>query len=129
MKSREILSQRFSICINNSEYPASLELHKIYRIIPDKEAEHDGDLRIIDESGEDYLYPAKYFISLKLPSTNRTHFNKACAFYFKTPPNQSLKLTEPAIDDFARAKQPATFGHDLPPANRQPSLRRFAAAA
>ncbi len=69
MKSREILSPRFSICINNSEYPASLELHKIYRIIPDKEAEHDGDLRIIDESGEDYLYPAKYFVSLRLPST------------------------------------------------------------
>ena len=69
MKTRQISSRRFSICINNSEYPASLELHKIYRIIPDKDAEHDGDLRIIDESGEDYLYPAKYFVSLKLPIT------------------------------------------------------------
>ena len=44
-------------------------------------------------------------------------------------PNQSLKLTEPAVDDFARAKQPATIGHDSSRADRIPSLRRFAAAA
>ena len=45
------------------------------------------------------------------------------------PPNQSLKLTEPAVHDFARAKQPASIGHDLPRADWIPSLRRFAAAA
>jgi hypothetical protein len=45
------------------------------------------------------------------------------------PPNQSLKLTEIAVDDFARAKQPVTIGHDLPRADWLPSLRRFAAAA
>jgi hypothetical protein len=45
------------------------------------------------------------------------------------PPNQSLKLTEPAVDNFARAKQPATIGHDLPRADWLPSPRRFAAAA
>ena len=45
------------------------------------------------------------------------------------PPNQSLKLTEPAVDDFARAKQPVTIGHDSSRANWIPSLRRFAAAA
>jgi hypothetical protein len=45
------------------------------------------------------------------------------------PPNQSLKLTEPAVDDFARAKQPATIGHDLPRADWIPSLRHFVAAA
>ena len=55
---------QFAICIDNSEYPASLELHKIYRMLPDKEADMDGDLRIIDESGEDYLYPADYFVLL-----------------------------------------------------------------
>ncbi|PIP46061.1 MAG: hypothetical protein COX16_10180 [Deltaproteobacteria bacterium CG23_combo_of_CG06-09_8_20_14_all_51_20] len=52
----------FAICIKNSKYPASLELHKVYRVLPDKDAETDGDLRIIDESGEDYLYPADYFV-------------------------------------------------------------------
>ena len=45
------------------------------------------------------------------------------------PPNQSLKLTEPAVDDFARAKQPATIRQDLARADWIPSLRRFAAAA
>jgi hypothetical protein len=45
------------------------------------------------------------------------------------PPNQSLKLTEPAVDDLARAKQPVTIGRRLPRADWLPSLRRFAAAA
>ena len=58
---------RFVICVNNDEYPASLELHKIYRVIPDVDAERDGDLRVIDESGEDYLYPAEWFVLISLP--------------------------------------------------------------
>ena len=58
---------QFAICINNSEYPASLELHKIYRVLPDEDVEKDGDLRVMDESGEDYLFPADYFITLELP--------------------------------------------------------------
>jgi len=45
------------------------------------------------------------------------------------PPNQSLKLTEPAVDDFARAKHPATVGRDLPRADWIPLLRHFVAAA
>ncbi len=58
---------RFAICINNSQYPASLELHKTYRVLADDEAEREGDLRVIDESGEDYLYPADYFLLIDLP--------------------------------------------------------------
>ncbi|HJQ67459.1 MAG TPA: hypothetical protein VKA70_00695 [Blastocatellia bacterium] len=57
----------FAICVDNSEYPASLELHKVYRVLPDEDAEQDGDLRVVDESGEDYLYPAVYFMMLELP--------------------------------------------------------------
>jgi hypothetical protein len=57
----------FAVCINNSEYPASLELHKIYRVLPDVDAAVDGDIRVIDESGEDYLYPADYFVLVELP--------------------------------------------------------------
>lgn len=60
-------SPRFAICINNSEYPVSLELFKIYQVLPDEDAAQDGDLRIIDESGEDYLYPAAYFVLIELP--------------------------------------------------------------
>ena len=58
---------RFVVCINNAEYPASLELHKIYRVLPDNKATRDGDLRIVDESGEDYLYPAEWFLPVTLP--------------------------------------------------------------
>lgn len=56
------LSRQFAICVDNSEYPVSLELHKVYRVIPDADAEKDGDVRIVDETGEDYLYPADYFV-------------------------------------------------------------------
>jgi len=59
---------KLAICINNKDYPASLELHKIYRIIPDEEAEAEGDVRVVDESGEDYLFPADYFLLLALPA-------------------------------------------------------------
>ncbi len=58
---------QFAVCIDNTEYPASLERHKIYRVLPDENAAADGDLRIIDESGEDYLYPAIWFIPIALP--------------------------------------------------------------
>jgi hypothetical protein len=46
------------VCVDNTDYTASLELHKIYRVLPDRRVEADGDLRVIDESGEDYLYEA-----------------------------------------------------------------------
>jgi hypothetical protein len=58
----------FVVCISNKNYPASLELHKIYRAIPDEEAAADGDIRIIDESGEDYLYPAACFVPINVPN-------------------------------------------------------------
>lgn len=58
---------RFAVCVDNDEYPASLELHKIYLVLPDEDARSDGDLRIVDESGESYLHPAKCFALVKLP--------------------------------------------------------------
>jgi hypothetical protein len=67
MKKSNEPSPRFVVCINNEGYPASLELHKIYRVVPDEDAAVDGDIRVIDESGEDYLYPASYFASIKVP--------------------------------------------------------------
>lgn len=60
-------SHKFVVCINNENYPASLELHKIYRLIQDEDADAEGDIRIIDESGEDYLYPASYFVPINVP--------------------------------------------------------------
>jgi hypothetical protein len=67
MKELEKATNRFAVCINNADYPASLELHKIYRVLPDDDAAASGDLRVIDESGEDYLYPAEYFVLVQLP--------------------------------------------------------------
>jgi len=58
---------QFAVCIQDAGYPASLELHKLYRILPDEDAALDGDIRVIDESNEDYLYPADYFIVIALP--------------------------------------------------------------
>ncbi len=66
MATRKQPKPRFAICVNNAEYPVSLELHKVYRIVPDPEAEHGGDVRVVDESGEDYLYPAEYFVLVDL---------------------------------------------------------------
>lgn len=53
---------KFAVCIDNARYPASLELHKIYCLLPDEDAGSDGDLRVVDESGADYLYSADYFV-------------------------------------------------------------------
>ncbi len=67
MKKQNSRTPLFAVCVNNSEYPVSLELHKIYRALPDEDAAIDGDLRIIDESGESYLYPAEWFVFVELP--------------------------------------------------------------
>lgn len=67
MKTRKPSFSQVAICVENAEYPASLELHKIYRVVLDENAAEDGDLRIIDESGEDYLYPAEYFVVIEVP--------------------------------------------------------------
>ncbi|CAG0978309.1 hypothetical protein ANRL3_01962 [Anaerolineae bacterium] len=77
MKSHKPTTFRYAICVNNSEYPASLELHKVYRVLPDADAAKDGDLRVIDESGEDYLYPANYFLLVGLPRETVRVLNKS----------------------------------------------------
>lgn len=58
--------QRFALCIENSDCE-DLEKRKIYQVLPDDEAEKEGYLRVIDESGEDYLYPQSYFVIVQLP--------------------------------------------------------------
>jgi hypothetical protein len=58
---------RFAVCVDNSGYEVSLELHKIYVVVPDPEAAKEGDIRIVDESGDDYLFDAKRFVRIVLP--------------------------------------------------------------
>ena len=55
------------LCLRNRGYEVSLERRKIYQVIPDREARAHGQLRVIDESGEDYLYPAEFFAPVSLP--------------------------------------------------------------
>ena len=62
----DIRKIKFVVCVNNEGYEASLELHKLYQVVPDKTVEEDGDIRIIDESGEDYIYPGSYFEKVTL---------------------------------------------------------------
>lgn len=64
-------SGHFVICIRNDGYPASLEKRKIYQLLPDAEARKHSQVRVIDESGEDYLYPAAYFVMVELPPATR----------------------------------------------------------
>lgn len=67
MKKSHNTEHKFAVCIDHSEYPASLVLHKIYRVLPDDDAAQDGDIRVVDESGEDYLYPAEWFVAISIP--------------------------------------------------------------
>jgi hypothetical protein len=60
-------TKRLVICVDNSGYEVSLERRKIYVALPDSRAEKLGQIRVIDESGEDYLYPAESFVALTLP--------------------------------------------------------------
>ena len=55
----------FVVCVNNDDCE-DLEVRKIYQVLPDKAAAADGLLRVVDESGEDYLYPAKLFLQIEL---------------------------------------------------------------
>jgi len=61
------MASKFVVCIKNDDYPASLEVRKLYPRIPDADAERHGQVRIVDESGEDYLYPEEYFQAIDLP--------------------------------------------------------------
>ena len=70
LTTRHASALRFAVCIDNSEYPVSLEIHKVYRVLSDPDAERDGDLRVIDESGEDYLFPKTHFVLLDLPDNS-----------------------------------------------------------
>ena len=69
MKRAEKQSAHFVVCLNNEGYKASLEVGKLYRFIPDKEAEAVGLIRVVDESGEDYAFDANRFHSVNLPAT------------------------------------------------------------
>ncbi len=73
---RKVHSGEFAVCVKNDDYEASLELRKIYQVLPDAFAEKHGFVRVIDESGEDYLFGADYFVAVELPATLRNKLHK-----------------------------------------------------
>ena len=68
MSSRRIKSSGFAVCLRNEGYDASLEVRKLYAVLSDPDGEASGLIRVVDESGEDYLYPADFFQRLILPN-------------------------------------------------------------
>jgi hypothetical protein len=71
------MKQQYVICIKNKGYDASLECRKLYEYIPDKKAEEHGQIRIIDESGEDYVYPKGYFMKMQIPKAVEEALSRA----------------------------------------------------
>lgn len=65
----ESINPRFAICINNNtDYPDDLQVRTVYQILPAESAAKSDYIRVIDETGEDYLYPAAYFVFVEVPS-------------------------------------------------------------
>ena len=60
---------RFVVCVKNKDYAASLQLRKLYQAVPDQDATKLHHIRVIDESGEDYLYPESHFVAVQLPQS------------------------------------------------------------
>ncbi len=69
----------FVICVGNKGYSASLELRKVYQVLPDKAALKLHQIRVIDESGEDYLYPEEFFVPVRLPQAVEQAVRRATA--------------------------------------------------
>ncbi len=67
----------FVVCVENKSNPESLEIGKVYRALPDPDAERDKWLRVIDEEGEDYLYPGRYFVKVEFSSAARKRLIEA----------------------------------------------------
>ena len=63
-----VSGRQFAVCVDNGGYEASLERNKIYFVLPDKDAEKDGDLRIVDESGDNYLFSGDRFVAIGVPA-------------------------------------------------------------
>jgi hypothetical protein len=69
--------RRFAVCVRNTGYPAALELRKIYQVLTDPQGAEHGLIRVIDESGEDYLYPDKFFMRIELPQPIESAIRRA----------------------------------------------------
>ena len=90
--SRKSASTRFLVCVKNDGYPASLEVRKIYQALADPEAARHSLVRVVDKSGEDYLYPQAFFASVELPAA----VNKALSSLGDSRPSAQLSPKQQA---------------------------------
>jgi hypothetical protein len=61
------MNAKFVMCIHNENYPVDLTVHMVYKVLPDESADKRGWIRIVDNTGEDYLYPARKFVPVQIP--------------------------------------------------------------
>jgi hypothetical protein len=73
------MKKHFMICVDNRGYESSLEKRKLYEVLADRAAEKHHQLRVIDESGEDYLYPDRFFSPVRLPHSTKEKLELAAA--------------------------------------------------
>jgi hypothetical protein len=69
--------RQFAVCVKNKNYGAALELRKLYQVVADATAAKLHQIRVIDESGEDYLYPEEYFVPVQLPHSTERAIRRA----------------------------------------------------
>jgi len=75
----KVMKKQYMICVDNRGYESSLEKRKLYEVMNDRKAEKYHQIRIIDESGEDYLYPESFFASVRLPMATKERLELASA--------------------------------------------------
>jgi hypothetical protein len=87
-------SRRYVLCVRAGSYRASLQPRKVYRVLEDPVGEKRSLLRVIDESGEDYLFPAKLFVPIDLPAKARPAFTRASSSGVSHPARRSSRQTK-----------------------------------
>lgn len=70
---------KYVICVSNRGYSAALEVRKVYRLVPDPAMASRGLVRVVDESGEDYVYPQKFFVPIEVPGEAKRVFSSRSA--------------------------------------------------
>ena len=73
----ESTQTRFAVCINNSAYPDDLKIRTIYQVLADESGARSNYIRVVDETGEDYLYPAELFVIIDVPAEAQKVFMQA----------------------------------------------------
>ena len=85
---------RYVVCVRSGTYRASLEPRKVYRVLDDPAAEKSSLIRVIDESGEDYLFPSDLFVPIELPAKARPAFNRPTVSGVSRPARRSSRPTK-----------------------------------